>query len=325
MGGNDAFLLDAYSATVSGVAERVGPSVATVRVGGSGAGSGFLFTPDGYLLTNSHVVRAGSGRAPIRISLDDGRDFAARRVGDDADTDLAVLQIDGVSQGALVHAPLGTTRGLVRGQIAIAIGNPLGFEQTVTSGIVSALGRSMRAANGRLIPDVIQTDAALNPGNSGGPLLDSRGTVIGVNTAIIRGALARRGWRHGAAAPAFDVGLRTRAIDRGAGAGRRTRQPSRRRGGAARRPDRRPRRGNRRFGRPAAPDAGRHAHRPRMPARPAARHAVAAARGPRGHAGRTLAGPGRGVAGAPASDPLARFERWPGQGEVLQVRRPATR
>jgi S1-C subfamily serine protease len=188
MGGNDAFLLDAYSATVSGVAERVGPSVATVRVGGSGAGSGFLFTPDGYLLTNSHVVRAGSGRAPIRISLDDGRDFAARRVGDDADTDLAVLQIDGVSQGALVHAPLGTTRGLVRGQIAIAIGNPLGFEQTVTSGIVSALGRSMRAANGRLIPDVIQTDAALNPGNSGGPLLDSRGTVIGVNTAIIRGA-----------------------------------------------------------------------------------------------------------------------------------------
>jgi S1-C subfamily serine protease len=194
MGATDAFLLDAYSHTVSGVVERVGPSVAAVRLGGGrgGAGSGFLFTPDGYLLTNAHVVRAGrrsiAKGAELSVSLDDGRTYAARRVGDDPDTDLAVLQIDGVSQGALAHAPLGSAAGLKRGEIAIAIGNPLGFEHTVTSGIVSALGRGMRAANGRLIPNVIQTDAALNPGSSGGPLLNARGEVIGVNTAIIRGA-----------------------------------------------------------------------------------------------------------------------------------------
>lgn len=195
MGAADAFLLDAYSRTVSEVVDRVGPSVAAVRVGGSGAGSGFLFTPDGYLLSNSHVVRAGRPTLPkpppaFEVSLDDGREYSARLVGDDPDTDLAVLHIDGLSKGTLTHAPLGRSAGLKRGEIAIAIGNPLGFEHTVTAGIVSALGRSMRAQSGRTIPDVIQTDAALNPGNSGGPLLNSRAEVIGVNTAIIRGAQA---------------------------------------------------------------------------------------------------------------------------------------
>jgi S1-C subfamily serine protease len=198
MGSRDAPLLDAYSLAVSDVVERVGPSVAAVRVKigrRSGAGSGFLFTPDGYLLTNSHVVRAGrSGRpdasAQLVAAFSDGREFTARWVGDDPDTDLAVLQIDGMSRGALSHASLGRSADVRRGEIAIAIGNPLGFEHTVTAGIVSALGRSMRTSTGRLVPDVIQTDAALNPGNSGGPLLDSNGDVIGVNTAIIRGAQA---------------------------------------------------------------------------------------------------------------------------------------
>jgi len=201
LGAADAFLLDAYSRTVSEAVERVGPSVAAVRVGaaapdaGAAGGSGFLFTPDGYLLTNSHVVRSGRAAFPagqpkpaFSVSLDDARMFSARWVGDDPDTDLAVLHIDSLSQGALTHAGLGRSAGLKRGEIAIAIGNPLGFEHTVTSGIVSALGRSMRAQSGRLIPDVIQTDAALNPGNSGGPLLNSRGEVIGINTAIIHGA-----------------------------------------------------------------------------------------------------------------------------------------
>jgi S1-C subfamily serine protease len=200
VGANDAFLLDAYSQTVGGVAERVGPSVAAVQVGdagaaGAGGGSGFLFTPDGYLLTNSHVVRAGQPAFPpgqpkpaYRVSLADAREYRAHFVGDDPDTDLALLHIDGLSQGGLVHATLGNSADCRRGEIAIAIGNPLGFEHTVTSGIVSALGRSMRTSTGRLIPNVIQTDAALNPGNSGGPLLNARGEVIGVNTAIIRGA-----------------------------------------------------------------------------------------------------------------------------------------
>ena len=199
MGATDAFLLDAYSQTVTGVVDRVGPAVAAVQVGEPGAtaggGSGFLFTPDGYLLTNSHVVRAGQPAYPpgatklaYFVSLADARGYRARWVGDDPDTDLALLHIDGFSQGALTHASLGSSVGLKRGEIAIAIGNPLGFEHTVTSGIVSALGRSMRTSTGRLIPNVIQTDAALNPGNSGGPLLNARGEVIGVNTAIIRGA-----------------------------------------------------------------------------------------------------------------------------------------
>jgi S1-C subfamily serine protease len=198
VGSRDAPLLDAYSLTVSDVVDRVGPSVAAVRVMAgrhSGAGSGFLFTPDGYLLTNSHVVRAGQPAnavpaSQLMASFADGREFAARWVGDDPDTDLAVLQVDGVSRGALSHAGLGQSAAVRRGEIAIAIGNPLGFEHTVTAGIVSALGRSMRASTGRLIADVIQTDAPLNPGNSGGPLLNSRGEVIGVNTAIIAGAQA---------------------------------------------------------------------------------------------------------------------------------------
>jgi S1-C subfamily serine protease len=161
-----------------------------------GTGSGFLFTPDGFLITNSHVARAGGRVAPgrargvWRASFSDGHEVAARWVGDDPDTDLAVLRIDSLPGGLAVHAPLGRSAALRRGEIAIAIGNPLGFEHTVTAGIVSALGRSMRASNGRLIPDVIQTDAALNPGNSGGPLLNTRGEVIGVNTAIIHGAQA---------------------------------------------------------------------------------------------------------------------------------------
>ena len=204
MGADDAFLLDAYSHAVSDVVERVGPGVAAVRVDAAegrspadvGTGSGFLFTPDGFLVTNSHVARAGGRIAPggsrgaWRASFSDGHEVAARWVGDDPDTDLAVLRIDSLPGGAAVHAPLGRSATLRRGEIAIAIGNPLGFEHTVTAGIVSALGRSMRASNGRLIPDVIQTDAALNPGNSGGPLLNTRGEVIGVNTAIIRGAQA---------------------------------------------------------------------------------------------------------------------------------------
>ncbi len=194
----DAVLRDQYSRTVSEVVERAAPAVVAVRVQAktgrarSGSATAFLFTPDGYLLTNSHVVRAGGaalGVPPNRygITLADGREFEARWVGDDADTDLAMLRIDD-AHGTLAHLELGASAALRRGEIAIAIGNPLGFEQTVTAGIISALGRSMRASTGRLIPEVIQTDAALNPGNSGGPLLNSHGDVIGVNSAIILGA-----------------------------------------------------------------------------------------------------------------------------------------
>jgi S1-C subfamily serine protease len=197
MGANDAFLLDAYSDTVSAVVDRAAPAVVAVQVNGGdvrlGAGSGFLFTPDGYLLTNSHVARAGRDGVrglSHRVVLADGREAFARFVGDDPDTDLAVLQLEAPSSEALPALTLGTSATLRRGQIAIAIGNPLGFEHSVTAGIVSACGRSMRASTGRLIPDVVQTDAALNPGNSGGPLLDSRAEVIGVNTAMIRGAQA---------------------------------------------------------------------------------------------------------------------------------------
>ncbi len=195
MGAQDAFLLDAYSRTVSEVVERAAPAVVAVSVSGdrgrAGAGSGFLITPDGYLLTNSHVARAGREHVKglaHRVLLADGREASARFVGDDPDTDLALLQINAGAAGALPVLTLGRSAELKRGEIAIAIGNPLGFEHTVTAGIVSAYGRSLRASTGRLIPDVVQTDAALNPGNSGGPLLNSRGEVIGINTAIIRGA-----------------------------------------------------------------------------------------------------------------------------------------
>jgi S1-C subfamily serine protease len=158
MGANDAFLLDAYSRTVSEVVDRAAPAVVAVTVGAGhgdarlGSGSGFLFTPDGYLLTNSHVARAGRAERPRfshRVSLADGREAAARFVGDDPDTDLAVLQIDAAASGALPTLALGRSADLKRGEIAIAIGNPLGFEHTVTAGIVSAHGRSLRASTGR--------------------------------------------------------------------------------------------------------------------------------------------------------------------------------
>src|SRR6202051_2176272 len=182
----DDQLLDAYSETVSGAATNVAPAVVNIQsknpsLGrrGEGGGSGFLIAPDGFILTNSHVVH---GAHSIEVTLHDARSFTATLIGDDPDTDLAVIRIDAAH---LPFLPFADSKKLRVGQIAIAIGSPYGFQQTVTAGVVSALGRSMRAPSGHMMDEIIQTDAALNPGNSGGPLVNSQGEVVGINTATI--------------------------------------------------------------------------------------------------------------------------------------------
>ncbi len=181
--------LDAYSRVIVAVAESLGPAVVNLRAEGragerrpGGSGSGFLFTPDGFLLTNHHVVR-GAGR--LRVRLKDGREVDGQVVGADPWTDVAVVQAQATG---LPIAVLGASAGLRVGQLVVAIGSPFGFDSTVTAGVISALGRTLRSITGHLVDNVIQTDAALNPGNSGGPLLDSQGRVIGINTAVIQSA-----------------------------------------------------------------------------------------------------------------------------------------